>query len=784
MSASPTNANLGQPWENTSADASRRRVIGQPPAYYAPGREALQALLAFSSLHEQIRQRRARQSRANTAPDTAEVWQPEQFVLDEVLQLVSERALAITGTDGVAIALADGEEIRCRASAGTIAPDPGIRLDPNSGFSGACLRTGLIVRCDDSEKDPRVDRAACQRLGLRSIVAVPLMTEYGVIGLLAAFCSEAYGFNDSDVRSLSLLAELILAALKPEEEYEQEQTPPAQVAEDQRTVSPATEVRAETHPIEPAKAEGETPRLEPPLQAEATAPSVLEEKVAGLPNVQSLRQALARVTEESGQALIPEPIEAQNSPAFLFSTDEAPQTSQKRLKLAGTILLGLLALALIGGALWWWDVHHRSHQIEPASATAENPPQTSPGSGTDESAADNVLGKSSSASTVQVTGIRHWSSADSSTVAIDLQDPVQYEEHRLSNPDRIYFDLHDTALVGRLQGTTEVDDALLVRFRIAQLSPDVTRVVLETKDSPNFSVSMETNPYRLVVEITSATAKPKTGKVDLFAPMSSAQSKRQQATAKTPPGTWLEPPQETAENTATTRAAKFRIVLDAGHGGWDLGTVGRRGLMEKNLVLDIVARLGSLISSRMDAEVVYTRRNDTYVPLERRTEIANLAQADMFLSVHGNYSDTPSARGVETYYTNTYSSVHARTHDGDDPNPTSVSLTNVDIREKVQQSRHFAEQVQESLYHALFKKDPAVRDRGVKEASFVVLTGTTMPAILAEVSFVSSPTDEAKLENAAYRQQMAEALYKGVAAYAGNLHRVNLASAATHQAGQ
>src|SRR5208337_5222288 len=116
--------------------------------------------------------------------------------------------------------------------------------------------------------------------------------------------------------------------------------------------------------------------------------------------------------------------------------------------------------------------------------------------------------------------IRHWSSADSSTVAIDLQDQVPYEAHRLTDPERIYFDLHDTTVGAGVPASIEVGDDLLVRIRVAQPSPGVTRVVMETKNSPNFSVSLEPNPYRLVVEIHSIAAKPKNaGKIDLFAPM-------------------------------------------------------------------------------------------------------------------------------------------------------------------------------------------------------------------------------------------------------------------------
>src|SRR5229473_3418454 len=185
------------------------------------GRDALQALLAFSAMHQQVRQRRALASRHNgfeTLPRAGEFEGQEQFVLDEVLQLVAERAIAITGADGLGIALAENNEIVLRASAGVIKPDVGARIQRDSAFSGACFRTAQIIRCDDTETDDRVNLYACRQLGARSMVAVPLCGRRRVIGLLEAFSAEPFGFNDSDVGSLELLAELILAALKPEDE--------------------------------------------------------------------------------------------------------------------------------------------------------------------------------------------------------------------------------------------------------------------------------------------------------------------------------------------------------------------------------------------------------------------------------------------------------------------------------------------------------------------------------------------------------------------------------------
>jgi N-acetylmuramoyl-L-alanine amidase len=368
-----------------------------------------------------------------------------------------------------------------------------------------------------------------------------------------------------------------------------------------------------------------------------------------------------------------------------------------------------------------------------------------------------------------VTGIRHWSSADSSTVVIDLEEQVQYEAHRLSDPERIYFDLHHTGLAPGLFGKTiEIGDGLLVRVRVAQPVQGVSRVVLETKGGSNFSVSLESNPYRLVVEVRKIALEP------------TPQAKTNLSNPVNPPSKQLasEPKSTESVHPRAAHLPKFRIALDAGHGGWDLGTVGRKGLLEKDLVLDIVERLGNLVERRLGAEVIYTRDDDTYVALEKRAEIANVSQSDLFVSVHANYSSSPRARGVETYYSNTYSSLKARSRETDNAQTDlqTVSWNHVDIREKVLGSRRIAASVQRALHGMLAAKNPGIRDRGVKEASYVVLTGTSMPAILAEVSFVSSPTDENNLQNSAYRQRIAEALYKGISRYAEASHSAKMAS--------
>ena len=311
-------------------------------------------------------------------------------------------------------------------------------------------------------------------------------------------------------------------------------------------------------------------------------------------------------------------------------------------------------------------------------------------------------------------------------------------------------------------------------FAMSQPVSGVTRVVLETKGKPNFSVSLEPNPYRLVVQVRKLGADTK-AQANLFP--GAATAEKEKLAIVVPP-----PTREDLQLRAHMPKTKMRIVVDAGHGGWDLGTVGKRGLLEKDVVLEIAQRLGKLLESRLGADVILTRNGDNYIPLDERAGMANQSQADLFISVHANYSDLPSARGVETYYTNFFSAPNAKDKDVETREPdhaksaSTALLSAAELHEKIEQSRRLAASVQRSMYGTLSAQNPGLRDRGVKEASYVVLTETSMPGILAEVSFVSSPTDEQNLRSDGYREQIAEALYKGIARYAAGSRGVKVAA--------
>ncbi len=549
-----------------------------------------------------------------------------------------------------------------------------------------------------------------------------------------------------------------------------------------------------------------------------------------------------------------------------------------------------------------------------------------------------------------VSGIRHWSTASYTRVAIDLGDQVEYEAARVPAPDRIFFDLHGARLAGDLVGKSfaVTDDGFLKRIRVSQSAPDVARIVLDVNDVTEYSAFLLPNPYRLIIDIhgrSKAAAPQQLASIDSPAPRSAAvpnthamhagsptdvnnlsnqpgkidatstptsqpiaatvagrdrsaeiTQQRPTDTASTLPASQpsstasannasrIQQPATAAPNLLTTnlssrpdperasrveggvagpaspstatrtpadarvvgdpnpattaravasarksgkkgskilaaadthaigdpatpaRAAALktadgqtslvralglkinRIVIDAGHGGHDSGTLGVDGLQEKDVVLDVALRLGALLHDKLGAEVIYTRSDDTFIPLETRTAIANKAQADLFLSIHANSSPDASARGVETYYLNFTQQadaleVAARENavSGQSVSQLSDLVRKITLKDKIAESREFATDVEGSLYAGLARAPEntrvsvdsgsggRIKDRGVKKAPFVVLIGANMPSILAEISFVTNPRDAAQLRQPDYKQRVAESLYKGVARYIGSL---------------
>ena len=395
--------------------------------------------------------------------------------------------------------------------------------------------------------------------------------------------------------------------------------------------------------------------------------------------------------------------------------------------------------------------------------------------------------------------------------------------------------------------SVNVDDGRVKKIRMAQYKPGRARIVIETDGRASFNASLLSNPPRLVIDVKGNSAASETACADAASngdcAHGEADGRVERATEKsTSVSTGAEnlvapkkviveadaddPPSDTNDEAAdkpltSDRASKLsgskraktqialarpmreaqptsdgdrslirtlglkigKIVIDPGHGGHDTGTIGPNGLLEKELVLDVSRRLGKLLAARLGAQVVFTRRDDTFIPLETRTSIANQEQADLFVSVHANSSHDPDARGVETYYLNFTSSpealeVAARENAASDKSIHELQdlVKKIALKEKIEESREFASDVQGALHTGLATKNPGERNRGVKKAPFVVLIGANMPSILAEISFISNPGDERRLRTPEYRQRIAESLYHGISRYVDGLGGLKVAS--------
>jgi len=417
---------------------------------------------------------------------------------------------------------------------------------------------------------------------------------------------------------------------------------------------------------------------------------------------------------------------------------------------------------------------------------------------------------------------------DSTRVTIALEDSVQYVSGRIANPDRIYFDLRAAKLSPQLkQGAIKVSGSLLSNVRVSQSPSGAVRIVLDVNGVKDYTASLLSKPSRLVIDLyanpqtmtASKTSAPQTNvengtkenietvaaknsggpaaNTEVKPALSGTQSavaKEKDLHAKSAKNASGKPdlikaptvPTNTRDGQSTlTRALGLkigRIVIDAGHGGHDTGTIGPTGLMEKDLCLDVALRLGKLIQQKLPgADVVYTRPDDTFVPLEERTRIANETKADLFISIHANSSHDALARGIETYYLNLKGSAEAmevaareNASSSDGVHDLEDIVKRIARTEKIDESREFAQDVQESLSKNVQKSAKLVRNRGVRKAPFVVLIGADMPSILTEISFLSNPADEKMLKQPEHRQRVAEGIYQGVAGYLQSLNSVNL----------
>ena len=236
----------------------------------------------------------------------------------------------------------------------------------------------------------------------------------------------------------------------------------------------------------------------------------------------------------------------------------------------------------------------------------------------------------------------------------------------------------------------------------------------------------------------------------------------------------LSPPRITGPRPPVTQKYMIRkIVIDPGHGGNDPGAIGRTGLKEKDLVLDIGKRVKEQLTEN-GVDVVMTRDRDRFIPLEKRSQIANESDVDFFVSIHANSARLKGARGFEVYYLSTAVDDNARAVEAAENSflkfdDSSFQRHNTDL-EATLWDLVYTENRQESVELAKYiakavDGSTSLHNRGVKSARFYVLRGSQMPSVLVEVGFISNPAEEKNLKDPAYRQAVAGAITKGILNY-------------------
>jgi len=445
--------------------------------------------------------------------------------------------------------------------------------------------------------------------------------------------------------------------------------------------------------------------------------------------------------------------------------------------------------------------------------------------------------------TRNVTAVRDWSLGEVTRIAIEVSGNFEFRTDRLHGPERVYFDVLGArpSFDGkRLYSKVIEGDKLVQKIRVAETTPGVTRVVLDLTGDVEVSTSKLSNPSRLILELRAGKTPPvpteapiPTANLPVAPPVEApAPPPATKVTPVSKPAVLDSPPpailptkksdplptsvaaaipaattprpipaveKTTASPLDTPKAARHtstggssltralglkigRIVIDPGHGGHDQGTQGVKGLLEKDLVLDVSQRLGKLIEERMNAEVVFTRTDDTLIPLEGRTALANEKKADLFLSIHANSSTYPRIAGVETFYLNFTDSKEALDVASRENATSQQSIFDLQdltrkiaLHEKLDESKEFATRLQTSMFSFTSHNVAGEKNRGIKKAPFVVLIGANMPSVLAEIGFLTNAREEALLKKPDYRQKLAEALYRGLSRYAESLSHFQVA---------
>lgn len=396
-----------------------------------------------------------------------------------------------------------------------------------------------------------------------------------------------------------------------------------------------------------------------------------------------------------------------------------------------------------------------------------------------------------------VAPAKFWSSEEYSRIVIQTTAPVAFssgvDDTSAPPAKRLHVDFKQSAMAAQHRTPARVEAGLLQQVRASQTSDDTVRMEFDLASFSEYKIFSLNDPFRVIVDIhgspTTGAAPPENGPApsqpaaplppvatkpaspaDEAAVVVLAEQKKYKPTAAQPGATGKSSKREQLSLAQQLGLGVRKIVVDPGHGGKDPGAMAF-GLKEKDIVLAVSKKLAKELKTAYRYEVILTRTKDVYLPLEERTAVANTQKSDLFLSIHVNASADKASNGIETYFLNLATDANAMrvaalenatsTHSIGEMQDILASLMK---NSKIDESSRLARFVQTNLISGL-NKTYKLRDLGVKQAPFYVLIGAEMPAILAEISFITNPEEAKLLQTDEYLDKIAKQIAAGVVAY-------------------
>ncbi|KPA13439.1 cell wall hydrolase [Candidatus Magnetomorum sp. HK-1] len=351
-----------------------------------------------------------------------------------------------------------------------------------------------------------------------------------------------------------------------------------------------------------------------------------------------------------------------------------------------------------------------------------------------------------------------WETKSAHTrIIVRTNQRVEYSQYlrkeENNKPECLFVDFERTILSEQIPKYFSIHDSLVNDLRILEKEDHQIRVALQLNSYHHYKIYSLKNPQRVIIDIWSQSKKKLT---------------------KNGHGNGLNA--DYLKNGAIARQLALgikRIVIDAGHGGKDGGAVGFfKGVYEKDIVLSIAKRLEQKILQHIQCEVILTRSNDHFLPLDKRSDIANSNKADLFISIHTNAHPNHSVYGIETYYLNLTTDDDAIRVAALENEVSGKKMSDLDTilhdlmqNAKINESSRLAGHVQNSVFQHLKKYYQFIKDNGVKQAPFYVLMGAEMPAILIEIGFISNQRDCRRMTNPAFQNHLCDAIVKGINDY-------------------